>query len=121
MRYARSPAVRRLALTAVLVPFSAACATAGKYETQLRSWMGADVNQLMASWGPPSNQYIMPDGDTMYTWLWVGGTRITTNYNEYLGQATTGSVTYWCKTTFTADQSGRLVHWQWSGNACRSQ
>ena len=97
------------------------CATTGNYEAKLKSWMGSDVNRLMASWGPPSNEYAMPNGSKMYTWLWVGGTQVVANYNEYLNMVTAGSVTYWCKTTFTANPSGVVDHWRWEGNACRSK
>ena len=98
----------------------AGCATTGKYEKVVASWMGSDVNRLMVSWGPPSNEYVMPNGSTMYTWLWVGGTRVYANYNHYLNMVTAGSVTYWCKTTFTARASGVLGHWRYEGNACKS-
>jgi len=96
------------------------CATTGKYQRVLQSWMGADVNGLIQAWGPPSNQYAMPNGHVMYTWLWVGGTLVTVRYNQYWNMVTAGSVTYWCKTTFTASPSGILHSWRWEGNACRS-
>lgn len=97
------------------------CATTGKYEKVLKSWMGNDVNGLIASWGPPSDEYVMPNGTKMYTWLRVGGTRVVANYNEHLNMVTAGSVTYWCKTTFTVTPSGVIQNWRWEGNACRSK
>lgn len=107
-------------MAVVLAVLVAACATTGKYERTLKSWMGSDVNRLITSWGPPSNEYVMPNGSTMYTWLWIGGTRVVANYNQYLNMVTAGSVTYWCKTTFTASPSGVIENWRWEGNACRS-
>jgi len=56
----------------------------------------------------------------MYTWLRVGGTLVTTNYNQYLNMTTGSAVTYWCKTTFTVGRSGTVESWRWEGNACRS-
>lgn len=100
---------------------SAGCATTGKYEKVLKSWMGNDVNSLIASWGPPSNEYVMPNGSKMYTWLRVGGTIVIANYSQYLSMVTAGSVTYWCKTTFTVNSEGVISNWRWEGNACRSK
>lgn len=97
------------------------CATTGKYEKVLESWIGSDVNTLIASWGPPSNEYVMPSGGKMYTWLWVGGSQVVANYNQYLNMVTARSVTYWCKTTFTVTPSGVVQNWRWEGNACRSK
>ena len=48
---------------------AAGCATTGNYEKKLKTWMGNDVNSLIASWGPPSDEYLMPNGSKMYTWL----------------------------------------------------
>ena len=96
------------------------CATTGKYEKILGSWIGNDVNNLITSWGPPSNEYIMPNGNKMLTWLWVGGTQVFANYNRYLNMTTASSVTYWCKTTFTVNSSGVVLTWRYEGNACRA-
>ena len=116
---------RRFLRTAFAVAFAiallASCATTGKYQRVLQSWMGADVNRPMQVWGPPSSEYRMPNGDTMYTWLWVGGTLVTASYNQYWNMVTAGSVTYWCKTTFTAGSTGILYNWRWEGNACKSR
>lgn len=106
---------------ALATTLALACATTGKYQRLLQSWMGADVNRLMQSWGPPSNEYVMPNSDRMYTWLWVGGTLVTASYNSYLNMTTAGAVTYWCKTTFTASPSGVLRSWRWEGNACKAR
>lgn len=113
--------IKSVVLVCAVVVGTAACATRGKYESVLNSWVGADINRLMASWGPPSDEYTMPNSDKMFTWLWIGGTRVVANYNQYLNMITAGSVTYWCKTTFTASRSGRINSWRWEGNACRSR
>jgi hypothetical protein len=78
------------------------------------------VNALIAAWGPPSDEYVLPNGSRMYTWLYVSGTRVVANYNAYLNMVTAGSVTYWCKTTFTV--AGSMIQsWRWEGNACRAR
>jgi len=116
----RPRTLRTWFVSAVLL-LVAACATTGNYEKVLNSWMGGDVNRLMASWGPPSDEYVMPNASRMYTWLWIGGTKVVANYNQYLNMVTAGSVTYWCKTTFTTSQAGVITNWRWEGNACRSR
>jgi hypothetical protein len=95
--------------------------TVAKYEEKLNSWTHHDVNSLMQSWGPPSDTFVMPNGSKMYTWLNVGGTQVTSNYNQFLNMTTSNAVTYWCKTTFTVDTRGVIQTWRWEGNACRSK
>jgi hypothetical protein len=98
---------------------ASACATSGKFERTLQTWVGSDVNPLLQAWGPPSDVYTMPDGHVMYTWLNVGGTHVTSNYNQFTRQITGGAVTIWCKTTFTTTAEGTVQRWRWQGNACR--
>lgn len=50
----------------ILIIFSG-CATTAKYEAILNTWVGADVNNLIGSWGAPSEEYSMPNGNKMYT------------------------------------------------------
>ncbi len=96
------------------------CATTSKYTAKLNTWIGHDVNELITSWGPPSNEYTMPNGNKMYTWLHVGGTLVVSNYNYFLRMTLTNAVTYWCKTTFNVDESGIITGGRWEGNSCRS-
>lgn len=96
------------------------CATTANYSEKIKTWVGHDVNELITSWGPPSDVYTMPNGNKMYTWLWNGSTLVTSNYNYYLNMTTSKAVTYWCKTTFTTDNSNKIIIWRWEGNACRS-
>ena len=96
------------------------CATTAKYTEKVKSWENHDINDLITSWGPPSNVYTMPNGNRMYTWLFVSNSLVTTQYNYWLDRLETRQVQYWCKTTFTADKSGRIIYWRWNGNACRS-
>ena len=96
------------------------CATTAKYEEILNSWLGGDVNQMIDSWGIPSDEYQKPNGETMYTWLWVGNTLVTSNYNKFLKMTLTQSTTFWCKTTFTTNKKGKIIDWRWEGNACRA-
>lgn len=60
------------------------CATTAKYTAAVQSWDGSNVNLLIAAWGPPSEVYTMPNGNKMYTWLYVNNSYITTGYNQWL-------------------------------------
>ncbi len=93
--------------------------TAG-YEQILNSWSGSDVNKLMLSWGPPADVFTMPNGNKMYTWLYVGNSYVSSNYNYYLNQIQTTGFTQYCKTTFTTNSSDRIVSWRYKGNVCRA-
>lgn len=108
-----------LLISCIIVTLNS-CATTGKYSAKMQTWMGHDVNELINSWGPPSDVYTMPNGNKMYTWLWTGGTLVTTNYYYYLNMAVSNGVTYWCKTTFTVN-GNTVVAYRWEGNSCLSE
>jgi hypothetical protein len=85
--------MRKMFLILTLALFMSACASTANYEAKLNTWRGVDINNLINSWGPPSNEYTMPNGDIMYTWLRIGNTIVTSNYNQYLNMTLTNSVT----------------------------
>jgi len=89
------------------------CATTRGYEKILQSWIGHDVNELIQSWGPPANVYKLPNGSTMYTWWFDGGTVAMPIGNMAY------AVKRYCKTTFVVNQQGIIKSWRWEGNACR--
>lgn len=109
-----------LALVALATIFSS-CATTSKYEAILNTWMGSDVNSLITAWGAPSNQYTMPNGNIMYTWLWVDNSLVTSTYFPRLKLTLTDNVTLWCKTTFITDANGKIIGWRLEGNDCRAE
>ena len=96
------------------------CATTEKYTAKVNTWNGWDINKLITSWGPPSDEYTMPNGNKMYTWLRLGGTVVRSNYDYFLNQTTSKSDEYWCKTTFTVNTSGKIIGNTSRGNACVS-
>ena len=51
--------MKKLICITVLAMLVSGCATA--INKQMQSWVGANVNDLIASWGPP--QQTMPDGE----------------------------------------------------------
>lgn len=112
--------MRRIFLLLAITFFMSACATTENYEAKLKTWVGSDINNLITSWGPPSDEYKMPNGNIMYTWLRVGNTMVISNYNQYTNTVLTSSVRHWCKTTFTVNSAGTIRNWRWEGNSCRS-
>jgi hypothetical protein len=94
-----------------------------QHKKVVSSWLGADINELIAGWGPPSGQYTMPNGNVIYTW---DNRALTTtpmtidrsaessdSYNVY-----GGTYESFCTTSFTTDRSGKIVDWRFNGNAC---
>ena len=100
---------------------AAGCASTSKFKAQMNSWMGADINQTIMSWGPPSNEYTMPNGLKQYTWMWVGGTFVNSNYNQFLNMVNTTANTAWCQRTLIVDTRGKIQGWQANGTACRAR
>ena len=83
-----------------------------------QAWVNGDINRLITARGIPSNEYTMPNGSTLYSWLWVGGTHITAGYNDFLNRAYANRITNWCRHEFTASESGVIQSWRYEGNAC---
>ncbi len=98
-----------------------ACATQSEFVKQMNSWEGGDINKLIMQFGPPGKSFQLPNGTMMYSWLWVGNTIVTSNYNQFLNMVTSTGQTMWCEVTFTAAESGQLQGWGAKGNACRAR
>ncbi len=95
-----------------------ACASSGRFTQTMNSWLGEDINSAIMRFGPPSNTYRLPNGTTMYTWLWVGNTVVNQNYNQYLNMVTTNARTRWCQLSFTASAKNLVEGWTANGNMC---
>ena len=74
-----------------------------EYTQICQSWIDQDVNKLIRSWGPPSNVFTMPNGNTMYTY----NKGNTTTYTEY------------CQTSVETSSSGKVLSVNWRGDICR--
>ncbi len=88
------------------------------YKGAMETWIGLDVNGLISQWGPPSNVYEMPNGNKLYTWLKTSGTVVVTEYNYWLNQSVSGTVSDWCKTTFEVNTANQITKASWEGNNC---
>src|SRR5579859_4206971 len=112
---------------ALLCLLLAGCATTEKYEAKLNSWVGADMNALVNSWGYPSSSFSAPDGNTVYVYDSRGSYTTPTSYQTtYQANTLTGGVdattvqrggqtfNYWCTTYFEVDAEKKIVSWRWS-------
>ena len=113
----------KVTLLFVLIIFSflylsCSSSTQEGYKQHMQLWVNHDINELMSSWGIPGEEYTMPNGSKLYSYLWVGGTYVSVNYSYYLSSARASKTTYWCKTTFTVDKNGKILQVSWEGNSC---
>ncbi len=112
-----------------------ACATTANYEAILNTWIGADINKLVESWGYASNSFVAPNGNKVYVYERGGSFTMPTTYqttarvygygNSAYGTATTNvyggqTVTLWCRTFFEVNSSDIIINWRWEGNGCKS-
>lgn len=72
----------------------------------MASWVGHDANQLIEKWGPPNRTFVMPNGNTMYTWEWSR----TSGYANGHVVTTTTNV---CEKTFTVNTEGIVIAWRY--------
>lgn len=84
----------------------------------MNEWVGHDVNEMIDSWGPPQNVYVMSNGNKVYTWERHSSPMAMSNYNYHA--VYTYSFQYWCKTNFTVSKHGTIIGWNAHGNACKS-
>ncbi|EEO27782.1 hypothetical protein OFAG_00935 [Oxalobacter formigenes HOxBLS] len=120
-----------LLLSLVFSILLAGCATTANYEKILNSWLGNTEELLIQKWGVPDTVY--ESGNRKYlvyyrqNTVYFPGTPPTyQSWYDSLTQTVTTTQTggysgrsfnYYCKTTYTVE-NGRIIHWQWQGNAC---
>lgn len=80
------------------------CASNQRSNT-LNSWVGARLEQLISSWGPPTNSYSINETTTL--------SYETSRMIYFNGRPIHMS----CATTFTATR-GYITYWRYSGNDC---
>ncbi|MCX7647376.1 MAG: hypothetical protein ACP5SD_02355 [Elusimicrobiales bacterium] len=103
--------------------FMISCATTKKYEAKISSWIGSDINELISVWGSPSNESNMPNGNRVYTWLWVGKALIGPKEYESTVKklAFEGSGINWCRTSFVSDKNFKILNYSFDGSYCKSR
>lgn len=78
-----------------------------RYETlndRMQSWVGADEEKLISSWGPPKNSYTLSSGAKVISWEYVWGV--------YIGDR------FYCNQKFMIDAKGIVTKWGFSN--CRT-
>ena len=113
-------------LFAALISFVAGCTGQSAQERQaaLDSWLGQNAQDLVDSWGYPSNQLTVPNGNTVYVYHWEGHSayikpqwqRQRPDEDIYGGQ--TNNMTFTCDTSFEIDKNQTVVRWTTRGTRC---
>lgn len=118
----------RSLLATWLAAIAAGCATPARHQVTLDAWVGHDVNELVASLGPPTSSHTTPSGQTLLTWSmerWSSPPVPPKAFNHVRPSYSTAYQRpprrLWCETTFTLDASGRVLRGQGRGNHCVSR
>ena len=86
---------------------SAGCKPTLSTKDAMASWMGHDANLLIEKWGPPSRTFVMPNGNTMYTWEW-------SRSSGYVQGNVVRTRTNVCEKTFTVSPAGIVISWRYN-------
>lgn len=117
-----------------------ACATTGNYDKMLQTWIGAPIDELVASWGPPDSSHTATEGRTVIkyvhhkTVVTVGSTYsfpgsisasvssrgTVESASTTFGQVTTPTydIHSSCITSFSANSTGIIDSWEYKGKSC---
>jgi len=93
------------------------CRTESAFQEQARARLGLDLNDVLSEIGPPTSEYLMPNGHRLLTWHRDGPTVAATNF--YGSGAFTVAKTRSCDLTYEVDERGRIVGERHEGR-CRS-
>ncbi len=93
-----------------------------QYSKKIDTWLGSDINELIAKWGVPSGQSNPQNGGVLYEWLKSQSIFYAAHENEsafgYSYMIPSQTVTDWCKTQFLTNRAGKITETGWEGNAC---
>lgn len=82
-----------------------------QYQRVLDSYVGHSSEQLISSWGIPTNEYSF-SGKKLIEYSKNGGAvAIPVGSMAYASSLS-------CKTTFTVDENGVILSYKWEGNWC---
>jgi hypothetical protein len=94
---------------------TAGCATSEPYGDIVKSWVGADVKELVRAWGEPTEMFETPNSKTVAVYDRHTAFSVPQRVHPSTGGQTTS---LWCRTEFEADQWGKVVAWRFEGNSC---
>lgn len=127
--------VKRISCSFLLLMLCS-CASSGNYERAVRSWLGAPLDALVASWGPPASSYPLSkdrrvvEYDTQDVVPFNGSPRYVPSATDPRGtkkaSATTSipattrdyGIPIGCTTRFIVNGDGIIVSWNSSGDGC---
>ncbi|MFD1162964.1 MULTISPECIES: hypothetical protein [Hwangdonia] len=96
------------------------CVSSKNYANRINTWRGADVNDLINSWGPPSDIYELPNGSKMYTYLYVNNSLVTTRHSQFADVTYQSTTQNYCQTSFTANKNNVIESTTFKGSSCIS-
>ncbi|MBN4863279.1 MULTISPECIES: lipoprotein [Providencia] len=127
--------MKKLFATVFIVAVLSGCQTEAKFQRNMDSWMGKNIDSLIDSWGYPSNEMTAPNGNRVYVYsnsgTFVTPTDTTYNtignvygnrYSSTTYATTTGGypITFSCAVFVEFNRSGTIDGIRWKGNNCKS-
>jgi hypothetical protein len=133
-RRRRSVGQPRILLLAVLIAGVAASGCAARVNRIMESWMGHNISEVIASWGPPQQVIDLGAQGKLFVWSAVrsfttpgSATTTTTGSVTAFGNMATGSAystttynppqttSYAATRSFWVDTNGTIYRWTWRG------
>lgn len=105
------------------------CATTANYRNAVNSWVGADAETLVRTWGYPAKTFEAPNGNTVYEYSSSESYR-TSRFTSYhydpktgYGYATTyggDTLNLYCITYFEVNKEKKVARASFKGNSCKA-
>jgi hypothetical protein len=78
-------------------------------------WLGQPVDNLIMKWGAPSGTYKTPGGNTVYTWVYQGGSQVVVTRIPYTSVYTANQNTSYCRFDWFTDANGIIINYRHEG------
>jgi cytochrome c oxidase assembly factor CtaG len=88
----------------LMIPLLLILAACGTIKERMEPWVGKHQDQLISTWGPPTNSATLTDGRQSLVY-------VTQGYNTEFGLRCYGT----CRKVFTTDKSGVVHSFNYSG------
>ncbi len=84
----------------------------------LKSWIGRDANEVLRTWGPPTETLRLPNGNTLFVYDRQGSavTLQPTSRDPLRGTFPGDVTSFICRTRMEVDTSGRIVQGTYQGD-----
>ncbi len=106
--------------------------SAAGYQARLEALKGAHIDEVVLAWGPPDGEFTFGDGRRMYAFVssrLVSAPRMTPGFlglgrfygrDAYDNWPPMETRHYFCETRLITGKDGRVIDWNFRGNACRA-